>query len=155
MAGACSCYLDLSDELQKRVYRFVGPLLAACLEPWTYHRSVTSLSLFCRYYSGRCSSELVSLPSSCGRSTRYVNRLHDFSVVICRCYKYFYSNSFFLCAARMWNCLLSQYLSLTCNLNDFDSVDAFFFFAFFPITFPLPFPSFSSFSGSIIPSSGT
>ena len=32
-AGAPSCYLELSDKLQKRICRTVGPSLAACLEP--------------------------------------------------------------------------------------------------------------------------
>ena len=53
------------------------------LEPLTHRRNVASLSLFCRYYFGRCSSELaqlVPLPFSRGRSTRYSERLHDFSV---------------------------------------------------------------------------
>ena len=41
------------------------------------------------YYFGRCSSELaqlVPLPFSRGRSTRYSDTLHDFSVTIPRCY---------------------------------------------------------------------
>ena len=32
-AGASSCYLDLLDELQKRICRIVGPSLAGSLEP--------------------------------------------------------------------------------------------------------------------------
>ena len=73
-AGAPSCYLDLLDKLQKRICRIVGPLLAASLEPLAHRRNVASLSLFYRYYFGRCSSELaqlVPLPFSRGRSTRY------------------------------------------------------------------------------------
>ena len=61
----------------------VGPSLVASLEPLAHHRNVASLSLFYSYYFGRCSSELaetVPLPHSCGSSTRYSNRLHDFSV---------------------------------------------------------------------------
>ena len=53
-------------------------------------KCVCSLSLFCRYYFGRCSSELaqlVPLPFSRGRSTFYSDRLHDFSVSIPRCYR--------------------------------------------------------------------
>ena len=51
---------------------------------------VASLSLFYRYFFGRCSSELaqlVPLPFSRWRSTRYSDRLHDFSVTIPKCYK--------------------------------------------------------------------
>ena len=82
-AGAPSCYLELLDTLQKRIYRTIGPSLAASLEPLAHRRKVLSLSLFCRYNFGRCSSELaqlVALPFSRGRSTRYSDRLHDFSV---------------------------------------------------------------------------
>ena len=63
-AGAPSCYLELLDKLQKRICRIVGPLLAASLEPLAHRRNETSLSLFYRYYFGRCSSELVPLPFS-------------------------------------------------------------------------------------------
>ena len=89
-AGAPSCYLELLDKLQKRICRTVGSSLAASLEPLAHRRNVASLSLFYRYYFGRCLSELaelVPLPYSRGRSTRYSDRLHDFSVTIHRCYK--------------------------------------------------------------------
>ena len=84
-AGAPSCYLELLDKLQKRICRTVGPSLTASLEPLAHRRNVASLSLFYRYYFCRCSSELaqlVPLPFSQGRSTRYSGRLHDFSVTI-------------------------------------------------------------------------
>ena len=107
-AGACSCYLDLLVKLQKRICRIVGPSLAASLEPLAHCRNVASLSLFYRYYFGRCSSELaqlIPLPFSRGRSTRYSDRLHDFSVTIPRCYKDVYVNSFFPRLASLWNSL--------------------------------------------------
>ena len=66
--GAPSCYLELLDKLQKQICRTLGP-------------SPVALSFFYRYYFGRCSSELaqlVPLPYSRGRSTRYSDRLHDF-----------------------------------------------------------------------------
>ena len=84
-AGAPSCYLKLLDKLQKRICKTVGPSLAASLEHLTHRRNVASLSLFYRYYFGRCSSELAQLvPLLCsrGRSTHYSHRLHDFSVTI-------------------------------------------------------------------------
>ena len=61
LAGAPSCYLELSDKLQKRICRVVGPSLSTSLEPLVHHRNVASLSLFYRYYFGRCSSELAEL----------------------------------------------------------------------------------------------
>ena len=60
-AGAPSCYLKLLDKLQKQIHRTVGPSLAACLEPLAHCRNVASLSLFYRYYFGRCLSELARL----------------------------------------------------------------------------------------------
>ena len=131
-AGAPSCYLELLDKLQKRRYvetdiqicRTVGPSLAASLEPLAHHRNVASLSLFYRYYFGRCSSELaelVPLPYSRGRSTRYSDRLHDFSVTIPRCYKDVYVNSFFPRTAKLWNSLPIECFPLTYNLSGFKS----------------------------------
>ena len=106
---------------------YVGLLvlsLAASLEPLAHRRNVASLSLFYRYYFGRCSSELarlVPLPYSRGRSTRYSDRLHDFSVTIPRCYKDVYVNSFFPRTARLWNCLPIECFPLTYDLSGFKS----------------------------------
>ena len=95
-AGAPNCYLELLDKLQKQICRTVGPSLAASLEPLAHCGNVASLSLFYRYYFGRCSSELAQLlplPFSRGRSTRDFDRLNEFSVTIPRCYKDVYVNS--------------------------------------------------------------
>ena len=103
-----SCHLEFLDKLQKRIYRTVGPSIAASLEPLAHRRNVASLSLFCRYYFGRSSSELaqlVPLPYSRERSSRYSYGLHGFSVAIPRCYKGVYVNTFFLRTARLWNSL--------------------------------------------------
>ena len=73
-AGALSCYLELLDKLQKQTCVAVGPSLAASLEPYAHRLNVTNLSLFYRYYFGKCSSELaqlVPLSFSRGRSTCY------------------------------------------------------------------------------------
>ena len=89
-AGAPSCYLVMLNKLRKWVCRTVGPTLTASLEPLGHRRNVVSLSLFCRFCSGRSSSELaelVLLPDPRGRFTRYSNRLHYFSVTIPRYYK--------------------------------------------------------------------
>ena len=120
-AGGPSCYLEL---LQKRICRTVGPSLAASLEPLAHRQNVASLSLFCRYYFGRCSSELarlVPLPYSRGRSTRYSDRLHDFSVTIPRYYKDVYVNSFFPRTTRLWNSLPIECFPLTYHLSGFKS----------------------------------
>ena len=78
------------------------------------------LKSFYRYYFGRCFSELVQLvplPFSRGRSTRYSDRLHYFSVTIPRCYKDVYVSSFFPGVARLWNYLHLGCFPLTSRLN--------------------------------------
>ena len=73
---------------------------------------------------GRCSSELAQLvpfPFSRGRSTRYFDRLHDFSVIIPRCYKDDYVNSVLPRTARIWNSLPIECFPLTYKLNGFKS----------------------------------
>ena len=65
-------------------------------------------------------TQLVSLPFSCGRSTCYSNRLHDFFVTIPWCYKDVYVNSF-PCTARLWNSHPIECFPLTHNLNVFKS----------------------------------
>ena len=123
-AGGPSCYLELLDKLQKRICRTVGPSLAASLEPLAHRRNVASLSLFYRYYFGRCSSELaqlVPLRFSRGRSSRYSDKWYGFSVAIPRCYKDVYVNSFFPGTARPWNYLPIKCFLLTYDLSTFKS----------------------------------
>ena len=123
-AGIPSCYLELLEKLQKRICRSVGPSLAASLEPLAHSQNVASLSLFYRYYFGRCSSELaqlVLLPFFRGWSTCSSDRLHDFNVTIPRCYKDVYVKSFFPCTARPSNSLPIECLPLTYDLSGFKS----------------------------------
>ena len=61
LACAPNYYLELSDKLQKQIFRTVGPLLAASLELLAYRQNVANLNLFCTYYFGRCSTELAPL----------------------------------------------------------------------------------------------
>ena len=73
-----------------------------------YLQNVASLGPFYRYYFDRCSSdldELIPQPHSRLRSTRYANRLHDFSVTIRGYYKDVYVNSFFPGTPRLWTSL--------------------------------------------------
>ena len=53
----------------------------ASVEPLSHYGNVNSLSNFCRYYFGRCSSglaQLVLFSYSCRGSTHCSDRLHDF-----------------------------------------------------------------------------
>ena len=123
--GAPSCYLELLDKLQKRICRTVGLSLVASLEPLARRQNVASLSLFHRYYFGRCSSELIQLVLllfSPGRSTRYFDSLHDFSVTVPRCSKDVYVNSFFPSTAKARNSLFIECFPLTHDLSGFKSI---------------------------------
>ena len=122
-AGAPSCYLELLGKLQKLIWRTWYSLVIS-LEPLDHHQNVTSLSLFYRFYVGRCSSELAELfplPYSWGRSICYSDRLHGFSVTIARYYNDIYVNSFIPRTARLWNSLPIECSPLTYDLNGFKS----------------------------------
>ena len=60
-AGVPSCYLELLDNIQKWMCSTIDPSLAVCLETLLHCQNVASVSLFYRYYFGRCSSELAQL----------------------------------------------------------------------------------------------
>ena len=123
-AGATSCYLELLDKPQKQICMTAGPSLASSHEPFAHHHNLARLSLFYRYYFGSCYSELAQLVplSFCGsRSTHYSDRLHDFSVIIPRCYKDVYVKSFFCHTARLWNSLPLECFPLTYDLSGFKS----------------------------------
>ena len=111
-AGAPSCYLELLDKLQKRICRAVCPSLGASFKPLAHHQNVASSNFFNRYYFGT----VVPLPYSQRRSTCYSDRLHDFSVTICRYYKDVYLKSFFPHRARLWNSLPIECSPLTYDL---------------------------------------
>ena len=103
LAGTPSCYLKLLDKLQKLICRTVGPSFAASVQPLAHRLNAVSLSLFYRYYFGRCSSEpaqLVPLPLPRERSPRYSDRFHAFSLTIPKSYKHAFVNSFFPRKAR-------------------------------------------------------
>ena len=119
-ADSPSCNLDMLDKLYNRVCRTIGPSLAVSLEPVAHCQYITSLSLFYRYYFGRCSfelTELVPLPYSRWSSTRYANRLHNFFVAISRYYKDVYVSSFISLTTRPWSSLPAEYFPLTYDLN--------------------------------------
>ena len=89
-----------------------------------HHQNMASLSLFYRYYFGRCSSklaQLVPLPFFQGGSTRYSDRLHGFSVTISRCYMDVYTCQQFVSLHSYWNSLAIECFLLTFDLSGFKS----------------------------------
>ena len=89
--------------------------LLPLLKPWL----ISQVTFF-----GKWSSELlqlVPLPYSRGRSARYSDKLHDFSVTIPRCYTDVYVNNLFSCIAKFWNSLLIECFPFTYDLSGFNS----------------------------------
>ena len=120
-AAASSCYLDMLDKLQKRVYKNVGPSLAPSPDPLTYRRNVASISLFFqRCYFSRNSfelTELVPLPHTRGRFTHYSNRLHDFLSLFLDVIRMPMSRVYFLVEVD----ILAECFPLIYDLDDFKS----------------------------------
>ena len=116
LVATWNCWISYRNGYAGLLFLHLLPVLSL------YGPSLASLSLFYRYYFGRCSSELGELvprPYSRGRSTRYSDRLHDFSVTIPRCYKDVYVNSFFPRTARLWNSLPIECFPLIYDLSGF------------------------------------
>ena len=62
-ADALNCYFEMLGRLQKRICRTVVPSRATSLESMAHRRNVASVSLFCMYCFGRCSSEMAPFVS--------------------------------------------------------------------------------------------
>ena len=100
-------------------------------------------------------TELVSPPHSHGRYTHYSNKLHDFSVIIPRCYKDVSFNSVFPRTARLLNSLPVEWFLLTFDLNCFKSaVNTHLLSNQLSYILFLYFSPFSPFSCSSMPCSG-
>ena len=110
--GAPTCHLSLLD----------GHDLASSLESLSLHRSVASLSLFYRYYNGRCSKglSLVVPPNrTFGRTTRFSAHSHPYTVSVPKANTRRYSSSFFPRTALLWNSLPVSCFPATYNLSQF------------------------------------
>ena len=117
LSGAPNWFLDIFIKLAKTVFRSVGATRAAFVEPLAHCRNAAILRLFDRYWFA---AEMVFLSYSRGKSTRYSDRLHDFSFTVHICLKDFYSNTFFPRISRLRyfstvKCFLSN------DLNGFES----------------------------------
>lgn len=123
--GAPSSYLSLLDSIQRKCVRLIGaPTLTNNLQSLSHRRDVASLSLFYRYYHGRCSSELASsvpLPQSFTRSTRRYASSNPYQVSISRCRTELFASSFFPRTSRLWNSLPLHIFPTSYNLILFKS----------------------------------
>ena len=110
-SGAPKSHLSFLDRVQHRMKKLVGSDLYSTLQPLSQRRDVASLSLFYRYYFGRCSDGLhtTMFPAFvASRSTRRTNSLHSFSVQVPRSRTVSRSSGFFVRTANQWNSLPAQ-----------------------------------------------
>ena len=133
--GILSSYLGWCSQLllgivrytTKWIYKTMGHLIAASLESLAHCWNVAILSLFNRYYFGRCSSELaqlVPLPYSRRMYAHYYDRFYVFLSPFLDVTRTFISTvSLFrsLFSARLWSSLPIECFSLIYDLNDIKS----------------------------------
>ena len=107
-AGAPASTLAMLDKIQKRITNLVGPILASKLQPLSHRRMVASLSLFYKYFHGRCSTELYQLIpplKTFNRNTRLAARSHSYTVSLPKYNRNFYRDSFIPRTSAVWNAL--------------------------------------------------
>ncbi|CAH1164647.1 unnamed protein product [Phaedon cochleariae] len=101
--------LMLLDSIQRRAIRLVGDAtLTHSLTSLEHRRKVGDLSLFYRYFHGKCSSEISAIIPSLAipiRRTRQAQSAHPFVVYLERCRTALYQDSFTHRTARLWNSL--------------------------------------------------
>ena len=105
-----------------RLVNLICPVLSTIRHPLSHRRVVASISLFYKYYHGKCSQELLSMVPHGRlkvRSTRFYERWQQYAVDIPRCN--FYQTSFFPRPARLWNSLYADYFPSEYNLPAFKS----------------------------------
>ena len=118
-----SSFTRLLDKVESKAKRLINcNLLSNSLDSLSLRRDVGALSLFYRYYNGRCSRELVTRippPLRRPRCTRSAASSHDFCVEIgnsriVRC-----GTSFFPATSALWNSLPSLVFPALFNLSVF------------------------------------
>ena len=111
---------SLLDRVESKAIRLINcPLLSNSLDPLSLRRDVGALSLFYRYYNGRCSRELASHTTPPLRRPRCIRGdllSHEFCVDegnprLARC-----GASFFPATSVLWNSLSSSIFPPVFNL---------------------------------------
>ena len=121
--GSSSTYL--LDRVESKAFRLINaPLLTSQLPSLKLRRDVASLSLFYRYYFGRCSDELyycIPGPKNWGRNTRLATASHEFCVEVGNPRIDRYGACFFPYTANLWNSLPPSVFPSSYNLSSFKS----------------------------------
>ena len=110
--------LDLLNRVQKQVVSVVGSGVPSDLQALSHRWDIASISLFYKYYYGKCSSELVNLvpPKRVTvRSTCFSEQMHRRTINSPLCSTKFYQSSIFPCTAALWNSLTNE-----CYPPDYD-----------------------------------
>merc|ERR1712002_1214306 len=119
--GSSSTYI--LDRVESKAFRLINaPHLTSQLPSLELRRDVASLSLFYRYYFGRCSDELyycVPGPKSWGRNTRQATDSHEFCVKVGNTRIDRYGSCFFPYTGDLWNSLPSSVFPSSYNLSSF------------------------------------
>ena len=125
-AGSSQQALSTLDRVQKRMRGLVGDELFSSLQPLSHRRDVASLSLFYRYFHGKCSEELHSLVppiKEFTRSTRFAKSTtsHPYYLDPPRSRCMYHSNSFFPRTTAKWNSLPGECFPAEYNVDLFKS----------------------------------
>ena len=119
-AGAAKAHLSLLERVEKRAKNLIGQPLAIELQPLPVRCAI--VSLFYRYYFGRCSSALsesVPKPKVFSRSSRSASPLTYYHVHQDRVRTISRSSSFFVRTAKLWNQLPLSCFPVQYNLGSF------------------------------------
>ena len=121
--GAPKYASDMVNRIQKRAIRLINdPTLTSNIQSLEHRRIVSVLSLFYRYYHGRCASELKSLippNATFARNTRFAHSQHQYAVKISSCRTKRTQSTFFCTACKLWNDLPSSCFPSQYNLSKF------------------------------------
>ena len=147
---------NLLDRVESKAKRLINyPLLTDFLDPLSLRRDVGALSLFYRYYNGRCSRELttrIPSPMRRPRSTRLAASAHNYCVQLGNERIVSCSASSFPSTSVLWNSLPAAVFPPEYNLSFFKrSVCTYLRSVFSLIFFHLFFSSVSVFSVSVAP----
>ncbi|KAL7648516.1 UNVERIFIED_CONTAM: hypothetical protein RMT77_000422 [Armadillidium vulgare] len=118
-----SGFTRLLDRVESKAKRLINsPTLSNSLDSLSLRSDVGALSLFYRYYSGKCSRELsthVPPPLRRPRRTRGAMSAHQFCVDIGNSRLFRCGASFFPATSVLWNSLPSSVFPSAFNLNFF------------------------------------
>ena len=123
--GALKSTLCLLDKVQSKAIRLINnSTLAKSLQPLSQRRLVGELSIFYRYFNGRCSQEIrdiIPVPLTRVRTTRSSTYSHPFQVSLPTSQTLANKSSCIPRACNLWNVLPSSSFPESYNLQSFKS----------------------------------